>query len=41
MEVKFISKNGEPDQNFLPYVNGASQESLFYGEEGSLVKNFK
>lgn len=35
-EVYF--KNGEPDQNFLPYVNGASQESLFYGEEGKLGK---
>lgn len=31
-------KNGELDQNFLSYVNGASQESLFYGEEGKLGK---
>lgn len=31
-------KNGELDQDFLPYVNGASQESLFYGEGGNLSK---
>ena len=31
-EVYF--KNGEPDQNFLPYVNGASQESLFLWRRG-------
>ncbi len=31
-------KNDKLDLEFLSYVNGASQESLFYGEEGELGK---
>lgn len=31
-------KNNKLDLEFLSYVNGASQESLFYGEEGKLGK---
>lgn len=31
-------KNGNLNQDFITYVNGASQESLFYGEEGKLGK---
>lgn len=31
-------KDNKPDQKFFDYVNGASQESLFYGEGGKFNK---